>query len=81
MEKETQEQLNLGKRNQVDELSRTYSYPDGSKVDIRGVFEVIVRPSGAHRLRSRGIAGTVLHIVQPGWNTIAITTKFNDWSF
>lgn len=79
--KVTETTLELGKRQTVEEYSRTYHYPDGSKVDIRGVFEVIVRTSGTHRVRSKGIAGVVLHIIQPGWNHIAITTKTDDWSF
>jgi hypothetical protein len=57
------------------ENSRTYYFPDGSKVELKGIIELTVRDSGTHRLKTED---GKLHIIPTGWNHIEIETT--DWT-
>lgn len=64
----------LGKRTKLQEKERIYSYPDGSKVILKNVTELIVSDSGNHRLKASGR----LHIVLAGFNHIEIDEE--EWT-
>ena len=57
------------------EKSRTYVFPNGSVVVLKDITELIVRPSGTHRLKT---ADGHSHIIPAGW--IHIELEINDWS-
>lgn len=46
------------------EASRTYTFPNGGQVALKGVTNLLVRPSGNHRLKT---SDGKLHIVPAGW--------------
>ena len=58
---------------EVAETSRTYTFPGGDKIEIRGVTNLLVRPSGNHRLIS---SDGKLHIVPFGWNHLEILAPY-----
>ncbi len=58
----------------VIEDERTYYFPNG-KVELQNVMELLVRPSGTHRLKTKD--GT-MHIIPTGWLHIAIKSP-NNW--
>ena len=51
------------------EKSRTYSFPNGEKVQLHDVTHFLARDSGTHRLKT--LDGR-LHIVPVGWLHIEI---------
>ena len=56
------------------EKRRTYYFPNG-RVDLYGVTELVVRPSGTHRLKTKdGLS----HIVCSGW--LHIELDIENWS-
>lgn len=60
----------------LNEQRRTYTFPD-KVVTLRDVSELIVRPSGDHRLKTRD---GHLHIVPPGWRHIEIVDSTKEWT-
>lgn len=58
------------------EKTRTYHFPGGDKIRLENVSEVVVRPSGNHRLKTED---GKLHIVTPGW--IHIEIEAESWTF
>ncbi|MDU4694236.1 MAG: hypothetical protein E6Y08_00345 [Paenibacillus sp.] len=60
---------------QLKESSRTYFFPNGSKVVLLNVIELIVRDSGTHRLKT---ADNKLHIIPVGW--IHIEIDESEWT-
>jgi len=61
---------------QLNETSREYIFV-GRNVELKGVVELVVRPSGDHRLKT---ADGRLHIVAPGWLAIHIVDPKADWT-
>ena len=59
----------------IDELSRTYLFPNGEEVTIDGVNAISVRPSGTHRLET---TDGYKFIVNSGW--LAIRIEADTWS-
>jgi hypothetical protein len=57
------------------ERSRTYHFPSGEKITIEGVSQILVRPSGSHRLVTQT---GVKWIIASGW--IAIEIDVDNWS-
>jgi hypothetical protein len=69
--------LDIGKPTKFEpaEDTRTYYFPNGEKVELLSVVELVVRESGTHRLKT---ADGKLHIVPSGWVHIEISAK--DWT-
>jgi hypothetical protein len=63
------------------EEKRTYTFPDGDQVVLKNVHEVIVRPSGTHRVKTYSRGVPTLHIIPAGWIHIEIKTRSGKWSF
>jgi len=63
-----------GLKTKVKETKRIYSFPGNWHVVLDNVEELIVRPSGTHRLRTKD--GN-LHIVPIGWIHIEIDSPDN----
>ena len=61
----------------LDEASRVYTFPNGQKVRIEHPRELIVRPSGTHRIKDD--IGN-LHVINAGWLAIEIDNKGSDWN-
>lgn len=59
---------------ELNEKSRTYTFPGGDKVALTNVTELIVSESGNHRIKAAG----KLHIIPPHWIHIEIDDK--DWT-
>lgn len=57
------------------EKFRTYRFPNDEYVRLENVTELIVRPSGTHRLKT---ADGKFHIISTGWIHIALDIK--DWT-
>lgn len=57
------------------EEKRIYIYPCGAKIELYDVCELVVRPSGTHRLKTGDNHG---HIIAPGW--IHIELIIEDWT-
>jgi hypothetical protein len=57
------------------EKERTYYFPNNEKVVLKEVTELVVRPSGTHRLKT---ADGKSHIVPAGW--IHIELDIDDWT-
>lgn len=66
--------LNNGLPVKVEESQRVYIFPNGDRVVLKNVTELIVRESGAHRLKT---ADGKLHIIPPTW--IHIEIEAEDW--
>lgn len=58
-----------GTATKVNETRRTYFFPKGDEVNLKGVIELLVRPSGTHRLKT---VDGMMHIVPTGWIHIEI---------
>lgn len=50
----------VGNSVEVNEKSRTYYFPNGATVELTEVTEIVVRESGAHRLKTRRMASYTL---------------------
>lgn len=59
----------------LKEKKRIYTFPQGDKVILENVTELIVRESGNHRLKT---ADGNLHIVPAGW--IHIEIDDSEWT-
>jgi len=59
----------------IDEVSRTYRYPDGFDLHFERVASISVSASGNHRLN---LSDGSKAIVAPGWRCIEIVAE--DWS-
>jgi len=57
------------------ETERTYEFPNGEKVTLKDVCELVVRPSGTHRLKT---GDGHSHIIPSGWIHIELVIK--EWS-
>jgi len=57
------------------EKKRIYHFSKGDKVILRNVTELVVRPSGTHRLKT---ADGKSHVIPTGWIHIELVIK--DWS-
>lgn len=53
----------------VEENERVYSFPGNWHVHLKDVIELLVRPSGTHRLKTKDGR---MHIVPKGWIHIDI---------
>jgi len=60
----------------VHEQDRTYVFPDGECIPIRGVTEINVSKSGTHRLNDSNGAKWV---IRNSW--LAIRFHAKDWTF
>lgn len=67
--------VELGNRIPLEEIERTYRFPGGNFITLKNVTELIVRPSGTHRLKT---ADKKLHIIPTGWIHIEINSP-KDW--
>lgn len=65
-----------GTLTRLNETSRTYTFPLGT-VTFHDVTELIVRPSGSHRLRTRD---GKLHVVAVGWMAISVDDASEEWT-
>lgn len=54
---------------QVEETERIYSFPGNWHVNLKDVIELLVRPSGTHRLKTKDGR---MHIIPTGWIHIDI---------
>jgi len=54
---------------QVEENERIYSFPGNWHVNLKDVVELLVRPSGTHRLKTKDGR---MHIIPTGWIHIDI---------
>ncbi|SDH43655.1 hypothetical protein [Microbacterium sp. 77mftsu3.1] len=61
----------------LTELTRTYDFGHGAEVTLADVVELIVRPSGSHRVRT---ADGRLHYVAKGWLAIHIDDGGKGWT-
>lgn len=59
----------------LKEKKRTYVFPGNEKVELFDVIELIVRPSGTHRLKTND---KKLHIIPLGWIHIEIDEE--EWT-
>jgi heterodisulfide reductase subunit B len=74
-----EEAKNVDKVETLNELFRTYYFPGGDKVTLSHVIELIVEPTGVHKLKTRLPDGRIKqHIISAGW--IHITIEANDWT-
>lgn len=64
-----------GIRTELEEDTRIYQFPGGHLVTLINVIELIVRPSGTHRIKTRD---GLLHIIPKGWIHISINSP-KDW--
>lgn len=60
----------------VDEQDRTYTFPGGAQVTLKGVESINVSKSGTHRINTRD---GKKHIIPSGW--IHIEFEAARWSF
>lgn len=60
----------------LDEALRVYQYPGGDEVRVPCPRELIVRPSGTHRIKDDT---GLLYVVNPGWLSIRIDNKGRGW--
>lgn len=65
----------LGERTVLDEALRVYHFPNG-EVRIANPRELIVRPSGTHRITDDT---GLLHVINTGWLSISIDNKGASW--
>ena len=65
-----------GNATALEEKERTYKFPKGEFVHLQDIKELIVRPSGTHRLKT---GDGRLHIVPKGWIQISIVSP-KDWA-
>lgn len=65
----------LGNPVPLNEKKRTYIFPGNNKVELDDVIELIVRPSGTHRLKTKD---KKLHIIPVGWIHIEISEE--EWT-
>jgi hypothetical protein len=61
--------MSIGEATKLQEKSRVYYFPNGEKVELINVVELVVRESGTHRIKT---ADKKLHIVPVGWIHIEI---------
>ena len=57
------------------EKVRVYRFPNDEYVRLENVTELVVRPSGTHRLKT---AGGKSHIIPAGW--IHVMFDIKDWT-
>jgi hypothetical protein len=57
------------------EEERVYHFPDNQTVILRDVTELVIRPSGTHRLKTQDGKS---HIIPAGW--LHIELKIKDWT-
>ena len=60
----------------LNERSRTYHWPN-AKLKIKNVIELIVRPSGTHRIRTKS---GKLFVIADSWLAIEIVDKKKNWT-
>ena len=58
-----------GTKLKVNEKERIYDFGLGDKVILKDVFEVVIRPSGTHRVKTKD---KKMHIISPDWIHIKI---------
>lgn len=56
----------------LNEMRRTYVFPNNNRISLFGVQELIVRKSGTHRLKT---ANGLMHIIPTGWIHIEISSE------
>lgn len=66
----------IGEVTKLTERERVYVYPNG-EVKLSEVRELVVRPSGSHRVRTED---GKLHVIAPGWLAIHIDDGGKDWT-
>lgn len=64
-------------RIELTEKTRVYEFAHDKKVVLENVVELIIRPSGSHRVRT---ADGKLHIISTGWIAIHIDDDGKDWT-
>lgn len=60
---------------ELKESKRVYNFPNGEKVELKNVIELVVRSSGTHRIKTND---NKLHIIPTGWIHIEIDEK--EWT-
>ena len=61
----------------VNEKRRTYKFHGGDSITLLNVVEIIIHPSGTHRLKT---ADGHLHIVRSNWYYIEIDSPVQEWA-
>lgn len=61
----------------IRERRRTYLFPGGNTVVIKNPVELVVRPSGSHRVKT---ADGKVYIVARGWLCVEIVSR-SGWAF
>ena len=67
----------VGETMPICECKRTYHFPGGDTVELHDLYEIIVRESGSHRIKT---ADGKMHIIARGWLHIEIE-GCGDWAF
>lgn len=62
----------MSQTHKLNEITRTYTFSDGSRITIEAVRELSISPSDNHRLKT---ADGRLHIVRGNWNHIEINSE------
>lgn len=62
---------------ELHEESRTYYYPGGDELRVENIRELVVRPSGSHRLKDED--GDLI-IMSAGWLAIHIVDEKKEWT-
>lgn len=71
----------IGTPIELSETSRTYLFPGGDQITLSNVIELVVRPSGDHRIKTKNEDGIVLlHIIPKGWLAVTIEDQKEDWT-
>jgi len=58
-----------GIKTTLNEIERAYTFPNNDIISLENVKELIVRPSGTHRLKTKD---GIMHIIPTGWIHIQI---------
>jgi len=58
-----------GLKTKLNEIERAYTFPNNNIISLENVKELIVRPSGTHRLKTKD---GIMHIIPTGWIHIQI---------
>lgn len=73
---DTQNPTHVGTPVTLTEKERVYDFGD-KQVTLTDVVELVVRPSGTHRVKT---ADGKLHVIAKGWLAIHIDDDGNSWT-
>lgn len=67
----------IGEATALNEFERVYLFPGDQKITIPDPRELVVRPSGTHRIKGKN---GKLYIISSGWLAIEIEDPSGDWT-